>query len=127
MFLCQQTWLFSPRHHMHQRHQHHLPCPQTQGSQAQKVSHRCIAVDTHPQKAEPEQTQLTIGGAMLDCNGPITTETANIATAGILLNGIVSTDKAKFCCFDVKNSFAPPHAQLQMHSIAHQHHPTGNR
>ena len=48
---------------------------------------------------------MTVGGDRLACDGPVTTETADITTVKVLINSTISTEGARFCCFDVKNFY----------------------
>ena len=69
------------------------------------MSHGRIVCDYRPQKAEPEQTRLTVGGNLINYPEEVRTPTANTTTAKILMNSTISTPGAKFMCCDVKNFY----------------------
>ena len=57
-----------------------------------------------PQKSEPNQTRLTVGGNLIDYPGNVSTRTADLTTVKCLLNSTVCTPNAKFMCVNVKTS-----------------------
>jgi hypothetical protein len=59
------------------------------------VSYGLIVVSLRPQKAEVERTRLTVGGNLIDYPGDVSTKTADLTTAKILFNSLLSTPKAK--------------------------------
>ena len=58
-----------------------------------------------PQKTEPNRTRLTVGGNLINFDGDKSTRTADISTAKLVLNSVISTDNAKAACMDVKNFY----------------------
>jgi hypothetical protein len=58
-----------------------------------------------PQKAERNQTRLTLGGNLINYPGDVSVGTAELDTTKILLNSVVSTPEAKFCTADVTNFY----------------------
>ena len=56
-------------------------------------------------KKEVERTQITVGGNLIDYPGTVTTRTADLTTIKCHWNSVVSTPKAKYACFDVKNFY----------------------
>jgi len=58
-----------------------------------------------PMKKEVERTRLTVGGNLIDCPGDVSTKTANLTTAEILFNSVVSTPDAKFMGIELKNFY----------------------
>ena len=62
-------------------------------------------VDYRPQKAEPHRTRLTVGGNLINYPHNVSTKTAEIHTAKLLFNSILSTKNAKFACLDIGNFY----------------------
>jgi hypothetical protein len=50
-----------------------------------------IVVDTRPQKEEKERTRLSVGGNLIDYPGDVSSKTADLSTAKILFNSVIST------------------------------------
>jgi hypothetical protein len=46
-----------------------------------------------------------VGGDKVEYPGEVSTKTADLATAKILLNSVLSTPEAKFCAFDIKDFY----------------------
>ena len=70
-----------------------------------KVTYARFCCDIRPQKEEKNRTRMTVGGGRLEYDGEITTETSTIETAKILINSTISTDGARFACWDVGNFY----------------------
>jgi hypothetical protein len=64
-----------------------------------------IVVDIRPQKAESNRVRFTAGGNLVDYPGDVSTPTADMLTAKLLFNSVLSTPKAKFSCFDISNFY----------------------
>jgi len=79
-------------------HKHQVP-------KHKKISYARIVCEIRPQKAEQERTRLTVGGDKLEYEGPVTTDTADITTAKVLFNSVISTENAKFMGIDIKNFY----------------------
>ena len=60
-------------------------------------------VDHRPQKEDPNRIRITAGGILIDCNGELSVPTANIYTAKLHWNSVVSTKSAKYMCIDIKS------------------------
>jgi len=58
-----------------------------------------------PMKKEVERTRLTVGGNLIDYPGNVSTKTANLTTAKILFNSVISMPDAKFMGIDLKNFY----------------------
>ena len=55
-----------------------------------------IVVTLRPQKSEEECRRLTVGGNLIDYPWEVTTPTADLTTAKLLFNSIISTPRAVF-------------------------------
>ena len=69
------------------------------------VTYGRIVVDYRPQKEEPHRTRLTVGGNLINYPGDVSTPTADITTAKLLINSTISTPGARYMCCDVKNFY----------------------
>ncbi len=58
-----------------------------------------------PQKTEKAQTRLTVGGNLIDYPWEVTTPTADLATAKLLFNSVISTPGAHFLTMDIKDFY----------------------
>jgi hypothetical protein len=69
------------------------------------VTYARFVCDYRPQKTEPERTRLTVGGNLIDYPGDVATSTADITTAKLVWNSVISTDNAQFMGMDIKNFY----------------------
>ena len=60
-----------------------------------------VAVDFPSQKEDPNQVRITAGGNLIKYAGELTTRTADLATAKMLWNSVISRDGAKFMGLDI--------------------------
>ena len=79
-------------------HHHQMP-------KDRKATYGRIVVDLKPHKEEQERTRLTVGGNLIDFPGDVSAKVADLTTAKVLFNSVVSTPKAKFMGIDVKNFY----------------------
>ncbi len=70
-----------------------------------KITYAHLVVDFWPQKAKPNRMRLTEGGNLIEYAGKLTTRTANLTTAKIIWNSVLSTPGAKYACFDISNIY----------------------
>jgi hypothetical protein len=70
-----------------------------------KVTYGRIVATICPQKAETHRVRLTVGGNLTDYPGNVSTLTANMITAKILFNSVISTPDARFMGTDVKDFY----------------------
>jgi len=69
------------------------------------VTYAKIVVDYRPQKQEKERTRITVGGNLINYPDNVSTKTAEISTAKILINSTISTPNAKFCVLDIHSFY----------------------
>jgi hypothetical protein len=65
------------------------------------VTYANIVVDYRPQKEDPNRVRITAGGNLIDYPGELTTRTADLSTAKILWNSVLSTEGAQFMGLDI--------------------------
>ena len=70
-----------------------------------KATYGRIVVDYRPQKADPNRTRLTVGGDRVEYPHDVSTPTADMVTAKLLFNSVISTEGAKFLTVDIKNFY----------------------
>ena len=70
-----------------------------------KVTYGRIVVALHPMKKEVERTRLTIGGNLIDYPSDVSTKTADLTTAKLLFNSVISMPNAKFMGIDLKKFY----------------------
>ena len=64
-----------------------------------------MIADFRPQKPNPHRIQITVGGSKISVYYDIGTPTADLSTAKILINSILSTRGAKWDGFDLMNMY----------------------
>ena len=69
------------------------------------VTYGRVVVAYHPDKSDPYQTRLTVGGNLIAYPGDWGTPTVDLLTVKLLLNIIISTLGAKFMTIDIKNFY----------------------
>ncbi len=62
-------------------------------------------VNYRPQKEDPNQIRIMAMGNLVSYKGKLSVQTANINTAKIIWNSIISNKKAKYMCLDIKNFY----------------------
>ena len=67
------------------------------------VTYARLVVDFRPQKDDPNRVRMTAGGNLIEYAGELTTRTADLSTAKIVWNSVISTPDARFACFDISN------------------------
>jgi hypothetical protein len=70
-----------------------------------KVTYGRIVATIRPQKAETHRVRLTVGGNLIDYPGNVSTPTADMTTAKILFNSVISIPDARFMCTDVEDFY----------------------
>jgi hypothetical protein len=87
------------------------------------ITYGRIVVVVRPQKQERERTRLTVGGNLVDYPWEVATPTADLTTAKLLFNSVISTPGAVFVVMDCKNFYLmtpmkrPEFMRLQMNLI----------
>ena len=76
----------------------HIAQMQTKGK---KPTYARVVVDFLPQKEDANRVRITAGGKFIKYTGELTTRTADLTTAKMLWNSVISTDRAKFMVLDI--------------------------
>ncbi len=71
----------------------------------QTVMYAQIVINYHPQKDDPNQVWITVGGNLINYIYELTTHTANMVSAKIMWNSFISTPGAKISGADIKNMY----------------------
>jgi hypothetical protein len=67
----------------------------------QKFTYANPVVDHRPQKEDPNRIRITAGGNLIQCESELSVCTADINTAKLHWNSVVSTDDARYMCLDI--------------------------
>jgi len=100
--------------------------PKSMVPKGRKVTYGRIVVDFRPNKSEPNRTRLTVGGDKIEYPGVVRTDTADIVTAKMLLNSVVSTPRARCCILDIKDFYLnnmlprPEYMRIELRLIPHE-------
>ena len=65
------------------------------------ITYAWVVVDFRPQKEDLNRVRITAGGNLIKYAGELTTRTADLTTAKMLWNSVISTDGAKFMGLDI--------------------------
>ena len=79
--------------------------PFSEVPEGEAVTYGRIVCTYRPQKDEKNCTRLTVGGNLLVAPYDVSTPTADLTTAKLLFNSVISTPKARFVTFDLKNFY----------------------
>ncbi len=71
----------------------------------QTVMYAWIVINHCPQKDDPNQVWITVGSNLINYLYELTTQTANMVSAKIMWNSVISTPGAKFGGTDTKNMY----------------------
>ena len=69
------------------------------------VTYGRFVCTVRPEKAEPNRTRFTIGGDRINYPGEVATPTAEMLTAKLLFNSVISTRGGKFMTMDISNFY----------------------
>jgi len=64
-----------------------------------------VVVDYRPQKEDPNWIRVTLGGNLITYIGDTSTRTANLTMSKLLWNSVLSTERARYMCLDLKNFY----------------------
>ncbi len=70
-----------------------------------KWTYARIVVDHRPQKEDPNQIRIAVGGNIITYKGSTLTRTADLTTSKLLWNSVLSTKAAKYMCINIKNFY----------------------
>ena len=65
-------------------------------AKGKKPTYSRVVVDFHPQKEDPNRVRITTGGNLIKYAGELKTRTADLMTAKMLWNSVISTYGANF-------------------------------
>ena len=68
-----------------------------------------------PQKDDPHRIRITAGGNLINYNGNTSVRTADLDTAKLRWNSVVSTANARYMCLNIKKLPHPGPGILQIH------------
>ena len=74
-------------------------------AQKKKFTYGNPIVDYRPQKEDPYRIRITAGGNLVICESSVSVRTADLDTAKLHWNSVISTKGAKYMCLDIKNFY----------------------
>ncbi len=85
------------------------------------VTYARVVVNHRPQKAAPNRIWITAGSNLINYPGKLTTCTADVMTAKLFWNSVLSTPKAKYMCLDIIFFTCPPRSTVLNTCVFHMH------
>jgi hypothetical protein len=70
-----------------------------------KATYLQLVVADRPMKTNPRRVRFTVGGDQVNYPYDVSTKTAELTTAKILINSTISTPGARFLCMDIKDFY----------------------
>ena len=68
-------------------------------AKGKKPTYPRVVVDFFLQKTDSNRVRITAGGNIIKYAGDITTRTADLTTANMLCNSVISTEEVEICRF----------------------------
>jgi hypothetical protein len=113
--LCQRTRLTLPRH----QYQRSGTNKRVQGAdtfyvidfddipfnRCKEITYSKVVCKVRPEKSDPDQTHITIGGNRICYHGDVGTKTAPLELIKLMINSVLFHKNAKFCTFDISNFY----------------------
>jgi hypothetical protein len=90
------------------------------------VTYTRVVCEVRPQKEDPNRTRITIGGNRICYPGDTGTKTGSLELVKLQLNSVLSTDDARFACYDLKNFYLgtpmdrPEYVRIRLSDIPHE-------
>jgi hypothetical protein len=69
------------------------------------ITYAHICCNYRPEKADPHQVRITVGGDRINYPGDVGTPTADMLLVKLLFNSVISTKDAKFMSLDISNFY----------------------
>jgi hypothetical protein len=69
------------------------------------IAYARVVIDHRPQKADPNRIQITASVNLINYPGELTTRMADITTAKLLWNSVLSMPRAKYMTLNIKNFY----------------------
>jgi hypothetical protein len=79
--------------------------PRSALPKGRKATYLRVVSALRPKKSNPRCVRWTVGGDCVDYPGVVTTQTADLTTAKILFNSVLSTKNAKMLTTDLKDFY----------------------
>ncbi len=70
-----------------------------------KFTYAYPVVDHRPQKEDSDRIEITAGGNLIQCELELSVRTADINTAKLHWNSVMSTEDARKMCLNIKNFY----------------------
>ena len=70
-----------------------------------------VVMDFRPQKEDPNRIRITAGGDKIQYDGELSVRSADITTAKLHWNSVISTDDARYMCLDISLFYLTAHLE----------------
>ncbi len=75
-----------------------------------------VVMDFRPQKEDPNRIRITAGGDKIQYDGELSVRSADITTAKLHWNSVISTDDARYMCLDISLFYLTAHLEYYMNT-----------
>ena len=88
-----------------------------------EITYTSVVCEVRPQKEDPNQTRVTIGGNRICYSGDVGTPRASQELLKLLINSVLSHKGSRFVCFNIKNFYlgtpldCPKYARIHLKDI----------
>jgi hypothetical protein len=95
-----------------------------------KVTYLSIVAAHRPEKEKKHRIRYTVGGNLIEYAGDVSTKTADLKTAKLIFNSVISTINARFMTLDLKDFYlgtpmsTPEFMRIPLHVIPETRHAT---
>ena len=73
--------------------------------QGHKATYLRVVSAMRPEKINPRRVRWTVGGDKVEYPHDVSTKTADLTTAKLLINSVLSTQDGRFMCIDIKDFY----------------------
>ena len=73
--------------------------------QGRKATYLRVVSAMRPEKVNPRRVRWTVGGDKVEYPHDVSTKTADLTTAKLLINSVLSTPNGRFMCIDIKDFY----------------------
>jgi hypothetical protein len=88
-----------------------------------KVTYLRVVSAYRPEKANPCRVRWTVDGNLIEYPGDVSTKNADLCTAKLLFNSVISTPDARFMTGDLKDFYLGIPMERYEHASPHSHDP----
>ena len=86
------------------------------------ITYGTMVCDPRPLKTETHHCRLVVGADKLKYDNETAAPAANLLETKIMINSVISTNKAKFLTVDIKDFFVVSHVETRIYETPHWRH-----